>query len=101
LGQNDVHLELELNDPDASKTHWIGIQREKGAGLIFLMLKSKTSGSAYAQPQSAYNTERILNTGQWLSIPFVLVGMGLIAEVWTDHTFGIFIKDKDANKKWG
>jgi hypothetical protein len=32
---------------------------------------------------------------------FVLVGMDLIAEVWTDHTFGIFIKDKDANKKWG
>lgn len=43
----------------------------------------------------------ILNTGQWLSIPFVLVGVGLIAEVWTDHKFGIFIKDNGGNKKWG
>ncbi len=41
LEQNDVHIELELNDPDASKTHWVGIQREKGAGVIFLMLNQR------------------------------------------------------------
>nr|WP_320017041.1 ATP-binding protein [uncultured Desulfobacter sp.] len=39
--QNDVHIELELNDPDVSKTHWVGIHREKGAELIFLMLNQR------------------------------------------------------------
>jgi hypothetical protein len=34
-------IKAELNEPDASKTHWIGIQREKGAGLIFLMLNQR------------------------------------------------------------
>jgi signal transduction histidine kinase len=41
LKQNDVHIELELNDPDVSKTHWVGIHREKGAGFIFLMLNQR------------------------------------------------------------
>ncbi|WP_211251907.1 prolipoprotein diacylglyceryl transferase [Desulfobacter vibrioformis] len=68
--------------------------------FLTLVFSSRIALEFFKVPQAAYNTEMILNTGQWLSIPFVLVGMGLIAEVWTDHRFGIFIKDKDANKKW-
>ncbi|WP_287126753.1 prolipoprotein diacylglyceryl transferase [Desulfobacter sp.] len=68
--------------------------------FLTLVFSSRIALEFFKVPQAAYNTEMFLNTGQWLSIPFVLVGMGLIAEVWTDHRFGIFIKDKDANKKW-
>nr|WP_320017039.1 prolipoprotein diacylglyceryl transferase [uncultured Desulfobacter sp.] len=69
--------------------------------FLVLVFSSRIFLEFFKVPQAAYNTQVILNTGQWLSIPFILVGIGLIAEVWTDHKLGIFIKDKDVNKKQG
>lgn len=55
--------------------------------FLALVFSSRIFLEFFKVPQAAYNTEMVLNTGQWLSIPFVLVGVGMITKVRTSYKF--------------
>ncbi len=54
--------------------------------FLTLVFSSRILLEFFKIPQAAYSTGMVLNTGQWLSIPFILIGIGLLIKARSDAT---------------